>query len=66
MTIAEAAKYLDIEYDYCRKLIMSGRLKATRRGRVWDVDEESVKARVVGLKRDLPSSGEPDVKTVIR
>lgn len=66
MTVAEVAKFLGIEYDYVRRLIVTGRLKGRKKGRVWDVDEKSVRARSVGLRRDSTVEHDPDeVKTVI-
>lgn len=49
MTVAEAAKALGIDYDYCLRLIRVGRLQARKQGKVWVVDDHSVTQRACSL-----------------
>lgn len=46
MTVTEAAARLDINYDFCLRLLRQGRLKGRKVRREWVVDAESVRRRV--------------------
>jgi excisionase family DNA binding protein len=46
MTVSEAARRLARSIDAVYKLVWAGKLKATRRGENWDIDEDAVEARL--------------------
>ncbi len=42
MTIEEVAEYLKLHYSYVYRLVSSGKIPASKLGRVWRIDRKDV------------------------